>query len=84
MNVGVIEFNDIMGWDSSNKIGFGASYMPKGRGIIPAKSIYDYNSFNYMRARNEIVIKARSFAYKIKGKPVGIPENDNRIFSTIV
>jgi len=84
MNVGVIELNEIMDWDSSNKIGFGVSNMPKGLGIIPAKSIYDPNSLNYMRARTEIARKARLFAYKIFGKPQEIPENDNRNSSTIV
>jgi arachidonate 5-lipoxygenase len=83
-NLGVIELNEIMDWDSSNKIGFGVSNMPKGLDCIPAKSIYDYNSLNYMRARTEIARKARLFGYKIFGKPVEIPENDNRNSSTIV
>lgn len=83
-NVGVIELKEIMDWDSSNKIGFGVSNMPKGLDCIPAKSIYDYNSLNYMRARTEIARKARLLAYKISGKPAEIPENDNRNSSTIV
>ena len=84
MNVGVIELNEIMDWDSSNIIGFDISNMPKGLDCIPAKSIYDYNSLNYMRARTEIARKARLFGYKIFGKPIEIPENDNRNSSTIV
>lgn len=83
-NVGVIELEKIMDWDSSNKIGFGVSNMPKGLDCIPAESIYDYNSLNYMRARTEIARKARLLGYKIFGKPVEIPENDNRNSSTIV
>lgn len=84
LNLGVIELNEIMDWDSSNKIGFGITNMPKGLDCIPAKSIYDYNSLNYMRAKTEIARKARLLGYKIFGKPVEIPENDNRNSSTIV
>lgn len=83
-NIGVIELNEIMDWDSSNTLGFGVSNMPKGLNCIPAKSIYDYNSLNYMRARTEIARKARLLGYKIFGKPIEIPENDNRNSSTIV
>jgi catalase len=83
-NIGVIELKEIMDWDSSNSIGFGVGNMPKGLNYIKATSIYDYNSLNYMRDKTEIARKARLFAYKIFGKPIEIPENDNRNSSTIV
>lgn len=83
-NIGVIELNEIMDWDSSNVLGFGVSNMPKGLDCIPAKSVYDYNSLNYMRAKTEVARKARLLGYKIFGKPIEIPENDNRNSSTIV
>lgn len=81
--IGVIELNAMMDWNESNVLGFGIENMPKGLGIIPATSIYDYNSLNYMRAKTEIARKARLFAYKIVGMPKEIPENDNRNSSTI-
>jgi catalase len=83
-NIGVITLNEIMDWDSSNVLGFGVSNLPKGLGYIPAKSIYDFNSLNYMRDKTEIARKARLLGYKLFGKPVEIPENDNRNSSTIV
>jgi catalase len=83
-NLGVITLNKIMDWDSSNILGFGMSNLPEGLGYIPAKSIYDYNSLNYMRDKSEIARKARLLGYKLFGKPVEIPENDNRNSSTIV
>ena len=83
-NLGVITLNEIMDWDSSNVLGFGVSNLPKGLDCIPAKSIYDYNSLNYMRDKTEIARKARLLSYKLFGKPVEIPENDNRNSSTIV
>jgi len=83
-NIGIIELTEIMDWDSSNLLGFGVSNMPKGLDCIPAKSIYDYNSLNYMRARTEIARKARLLGYKVFGKPIEIPENENRNSSTIV
>jgi catalase len=83
-NVGVIALKKIMDWDSSNIIGFGISNMPKGLGYITPTSIFDYNSLNYMRDKTEIARKARLLGYKLFGKPVEIPENDNRNSSTIV
>ncbi len=84
MNMGVIELNEIMDWDSSNVIGFSVTNLPKGLDFIKAKSIYDYNSLNYMRSKMGIARKARLLGYKLFGKPVEIPENDNRNSSTIV
>ncbi|TVQ50301.1 MAG: catalase [Saprospirales bacterium] len=82
-NLGVITLNEVLDWDSSNKLGFGVVNMPKGLGCIPAESIYDYNSLNYMRAKTEIARKARLLAYKLFGMPKEIPENENRNSSTI-
>jgi hypothetical protein len=52
--------------------------MPKRLGVIPAKSIYDYNSLNYMRKHIDFAKRIRLWAYKVKGLPPEIPDDDFR------
>ena len=47
-------------------------------GVLPAKSIFDYNSLNYLRAHSELARKARILSYKVYGMVPPIPDNDNR------
>jgi hypothetical protein len=57
---------------------FSLKNMPKTLGMIRAKSIYDYNSLNYMRAKTEVARKARRLSYRVFGMVPPIPDNDNR------
>jgi hypothetical protein len=72
------EVTDVLDWKESTKTTFSQRNMPKSLGIIPAKSIYDYNSLNYLRAQSHIARIARLFAYKIWGMVPPIPDNDER------
>jgi catalase len=83
-DLAVIEVDEVLDWTNSNLTSFSLNNMPKSLGIIPATSIHDYNSLNYMRSHSEIARKARIFAYKLFGGPEPIPDNDNRNSSTIV
>lgn len=83
-DLAVIEMKRVLDWTDSNLTSFSLNNMPKSLGVIPAESIYDYNSVNYMRSHSEIAKKARIFACKLFGGPVEIPDNDNRNSSTIV
>lgn len=77
-DLATMEITEILDWKESTLTSFSLNNMPKTLGIIPAKSIYDYNSLNYMRANAEIARKARLLSYKLKGIPGPIPNNDNR------
>lgn len=77
-DLAVIEIDRPMDWKESTITSFSVNNMPKSLGIIPAKSIYDYNSLNYMRAHSEWARKARLMSYKIFGFPKSIPNNDDR------
>jgi catalase len=81
-DLAIIEINEVLDWTSSNLTSFSLNNMPATLGIIPAESIYDYNSLNYMRSHSEIARKARILAYKLFGGPPPIPDNDNRNSST--
>lgn len=65
-------------WKESTMTTFSVNNMPKTLGVLPAKSIYDYNSLNYLRAHSEIARKARWLSYKLRGMVPPIPDNDNR------
>jgi hypothetical protein len=69
---------ETLDWKESNMTTFSVNNMPKSLGVLPAKSIYDYNSLNYLRSHSEIARKARWLSYKIFGMVPPIPDNDNR------
>jgi hypothetical protein len=83
MDLAVLEVDTVLDWTDSNLTSFSLNNMPKMLGIIPAESIYDYNSVNYIRSHSEIAKKARIFAYKLFGGPQEIPDDDNRNSLTI-
>jgi arachidonate 5-lipoxygenase len=65
-------------WKQSTLTTFSVNNMPDTLGVLPAKSIFDYNSLNYLRAHSEIARMARMFSYKVWGMVPPIPDNDNR------
>ncbi|MBK9731574.1 MAG: hypothetical protein IPO83_09830 [Chitinophagaceae bacterium] len=77
-DLAVVAIDATLDWNESLRTTFSLNNMPKSLGRIPAKSIYDYNSVNYMRAHSEIARKARLWSYKIKGFPPPIPDDDDR------
>jgi hypothetical protein len=78
-----ITIDRVLDWTDSNLTTFSLNNMPASLGILPAESIHDYNSLNYLRSHSEIARKARIFACKLFGGPEPIPDNDNRNSSTI-
>lgn len=77
-DLGIIEIDETLDWRESTLTTFSVNNMPKSLGIIPAHSIFDYNSLNYMRAHSEIARRARMWSYAFFGMVPPIPDNDNR------
>lgn len=78
LDLAVIHIDEVLDWTDSNMTSFSLNNMPESLGVLPATSIYDYNSLNYMRANAEIARKARIFAYRLFGAPQEIPDDDQR------
>lgn len=78
MDIAHFNITETLDWRESTLSTFSVNNMPKTLGVIPAKSIFDYNSVNYMRAHSEIARKARLLSYKVFGMVPPIPDNDNR------
>lgn len=77
-DLGIMTIDRVLDWRESTLTSFSVNHMPKGLGVIPAKSIFDYNSLNYMRAHSEIARRARLWSYRVFGMVPPIPDNDNR------
>jgi len=77
-DIAEFEVNKILDWEESTKTTFSLNNMPKSLGIIPAKSVYDYNSMNYMRSKTEFARKIRLLHHRLFGYPKPIPNDDNR------
>ena len=77
-NLATFEIERTLDWRESTLMIFSLKNMPKSLGMIPARSIYDYNSLNYMRAKTEVARRARLVSYRVFGMVPPIPDNDNR------
>ncbi len=73
-----INIDEVLDWEESCRTTFEITNMPKTLGVLPANSIYDYNSLNYMRAHSGLAHRARLLNYRLFGYPPPIPDNDNR------
>lgn len=72
------EVTKTLDWAESTRTTFSINNMPKTLGILPAKSIYDYNSLNYLRAKTELVKKVRLFSLRLFGMVPPIPDDNDR------
>lgn len=77
-DLGVMTIDRTLDWKESTLTTFSVNNMPKSLGVLPANSIFDYNSLNYLRAHSELARKARILSYKVYGMVPPIPDNDNR------
>ena len=59
-DLAVIDIDKTLDWKDSLLTTFSVNNMPKTLGVLPANSIYDYNSLNYLRAHSELARMARS------------------------
>lgn len=77
-DLAIFEIDEMLDWEESTLTAFSVNHMPKTLEALPASSIFDYNSINYMRKYSEMARKARNLSYKLYGMVPPIPDNDNR------
>ncbi|MEM9338607.1 MAG: hypothetical protein AAGA66_07765 [Bacteroidota bacterium] len=78
MDLAEITIKKPLSWKESTRMIFTMKNLPKGLGIIPSYSIYDYNSLNFLRRHSDEARIARRLAIKVFGTPREIPNNDVR------
>lgn len=67
LDVAVVEIDRLLSLrDEANAI-FSLRHCPPSLGLIPARSVDDYNSINYMRAKSDLAKKIRVLRYRLTG-----------------
>ncbi len=74
LDVAHVAVDRLMTLDENNLMRFAVNHCPPSLGMIPAASIDDYNSINYMRAASQAAKSSRLFFYKIFGLPAPVPD----------
>ena len=73
-----IQMEEALSWEDSCMMAFSLNNLPESLGVLPAKSIFDYNSLNYLRANSSLARRTRLAIYKRYGVPPEIVEDDIR------
>jgi hypothetical protein len=69
LDVATVEVDRLLSLDENNLMRFSVSKTPRSLGLLPATSLDDYNSVNYMRACAGAAKTMRLFAYRLFGMP---------------
>ncbi|MEZ4266068.1 MAG: hypothetical protein R3F39_06800 [Myxococcota bacterium] len=77
-DLATVTIDRALGWEDDQFMWFSLSHHPPGLGILPAKSIDDPNSLNYMRAKSDIAKRARIWALKRRGVWPRLPNHGER------
>jgi hypothetical protein len=64
-----VSIDEIIPYAEANRIRFSLGHQPPSLGLLPAKSIWDHNSLNQMRALAARAKAARLRSYEIFGEP---------------
>ena len=78
MDLATIEIDEVMEYRDSLMTSFEISQLPSSLAIIPADSIDDYNSLNYMRRQSIWAIRLRRFMTGLVGVPKDYPDDGPR------
>ena len=78
MDLARVTITRMLTYEESMLMYFTLNHRPGSIGIIPAKSMDDYNSMNYLRAKMDPARKVRLFAYRLFGIPKALPDEGPR------
>lgn len=71
MDLATIEIVAELPYDERQRMAFDVTHHPKTIGILPAKSLDDFNSLNYMRKQSGLAIHARRLFQRLFGPAKG-------------
>jgi catalase len=74
LDVATVELDTVLSLDENNMMRFSVGHAPPSLALLPAFSVDDYNSVNYMRVRSGIAKYFRLVVYKLRGMPKPVPE----------
>lgn len=73
-DVAEVVVHELLSREESNLMRFSVGHAPPSLGILPARSLDDYRSVNYLRARTGPSKAARLLAYRLFGMPDPLPD----------
>lgn len=73
-DLATVELDTVLSLDENNMMRFSVGHTPPSLALLPAYSVDDYNSVNYMRVRSGIAKALRLAVYKLLGMPKPVPE----------
>lgn len=73
-----VEIHELLPYEEMVRMGVNISHHPRSLGLIPAKSIHDFNSVAYMRTKTNLAYRARHLMYAFKGLPKETPDDAPR------
>jgi arachidonate 5-lipoxygenase len=74
IDIARVEIDAVLSFDENNLMRFSIRHHPASLALLPAASIDDYNSVNYMRARSGVAKYFRVLSYKVLGMPEPKPD----------
>ncbi len=75
MDLATVHINEVLPYEDQSRLAFEITHHPPSMSILPAKSIDDYNSLNYMRIQSAVAIRTRLWFQKMFGPPAQIPDD---------
>lgn len=77
-DLAVVTIDQTLSWEEDQLMWFSLGHHPPGLGILPAESLDDPNSLNYMRVKSDIAKRARLWALKRRGVWPRLPDQGGR------
>jgi hypothetical protein len=68
-----VEIRQHIPYRQGNRTIFSITHQPPSLGLLPARSLDDYNSLNYVRARSLPAKQLRLLSYRLFGMPADVP-----------
>jgi arachidonate 5-lipoxygenase len=74
MDLAIVTITAPLSYAEDQFMAFEITNIPRSMGILPAKSIDDFNSLNYMRKQSKWAIRTRRFFQRLFGPPKDVPD----------
>jgi arachidonate 5-lipoxygenase len=75
LDLAVVEITEVLGPQQSDWMAFEITNLPSSLAILPAASLDDYNSLNYMRRQSIWAIRARRLMLRLFGPNPVVPDD---------
>jgi hypothetical protein len=75
MDLAEISIQEVLSYAEQCMMAFEITNLPRSMSILPASSIHDFNSLNYMRKQSIFAIRMRRLFQRLFGPPKDVPDD---------